>query len=137
MNADLVQASNLWPFIAYIAAIMVVIAAMLVIPRFLARPSRGRATGEPFESGVVPVGDIHVRLTIRFYPVAIFFVIFDLEAVFILAWAVAFREAGWIGYIEMLVFIGILLAALVYLWRIGALDWRAERQKLQDARLQI
>lgn len=137
MNADLVQASNLWPFIAYIAAIFAVIAVMLAIPRFLARPSPGRATGDPFESGIVPVGDIHVRLSVRFYPVAIFFVIFDLEAVFILAWAVAFREAGWLGYIEMLVFIGILLAALVYLWRIGALDWRTERQKLQDARIKI
>jgi NADH-quinone oxidoreductase subunit A len=137
MSADLVQASNLWPFIAYIAAILVVIAAMLTIPHVLARPARVRTADEPFESGVVPVGDIHVRLTIRFYPVAIFFVIFDLEAVFILAWAVAFRETGWFGYIEMLIFIGILLAALVYLWRIGALDWRTERQKLQDARLQI
>lgn len=137
MSVDLVQASNLWPFIAYIVAIFAVIAIMLAIPRFLARPRPGRATGEPFESGIVPVGDIHVRLTVRFYPVAIFFVIFDLEAVFILAWAVAFREAGWLGYIEMLVFIGILLAALVYLWRIGALDWRTERQKLQDARLKI
>lgn len=137
MSADLVQASNLWPFIAYIAAILVVIAAMLAIPRFLARPTGVRTADEPFESGVVPVGDIHVRLTIRFYPVAIFFVIFDLEAVFILAWAVAFRETGWLGYIEMSIFIGILLAALVYLWRIGALDWRTERQKLQDARLRI
>lgn len=137
MSADLVQASNLWPFIAYIAAILVVIAAMLAIPRFLARPTAVRAAGEPFESGVVPAGDIHVRLTIRFYPVAIFFVIFDLEAVFILAWAVAFRETGWLGYIEMSIFIGVLLAALIYLWRIGALDWRTERQKLQDAQLRI
>ncbi|BBA36347.1 NADH-quinone oxidoreductase subunit A [Methylocaldum marinum] len=137
MSADLVQASNLWPFIAYIAAILVVIAAMLAIPHFLARPTAVRAAGEPFESGVVPAGDIHVRLTIRFYPVAIFFVIFDLEAVFILAWAVAFRETGWLGYIEMSIFIGVLLAALIYLWRIGALDWRTERQKLQDAQLRI
>jgi len=135
MNADLVQVSNLWPFIAYIVAVIVVVVAMLAIPYFLAQHRRERATGEPFESGVVPVGDIHVRLSVQYYPVAIFFVIFDLETIFIFAWAVAFREAGWVGYIEMSVFIGILLAALVYLWRIGALDWRTERQKLQDARL--
>ncbi|HYE35053.1 NADH-quinone oxidoreductase subunit A [Methylocaldum sp.] len=135
MNADLVQVSNLWPFIAYVAAVVVVVAAMLAIPYVLAQSHRGRATGEQFESGVVPVGDIHVRLSIQFYPVAIFFVIFDLESVFIFAWAVAFREAGWVGYVEMSVFIGILLAALIYLWRIGALDWRTARQKLQDAQL--
>jgi NADH-quinone oxidoreductase subunit A len=60
---------------------------------------------------------------VRFYLVAVLFVIFDLEAVFIFAWAVAARQAGWAGYIEILVFIGVLAAALAYLWRVGALDW--------------
>ena len=60
-----------------------------------------------------------------------FFVIFDLEAAFILTWAVAARELGWSGYVEVLVFIGILLAALAYLWRQGALDWRTTRQRKQ------
>lgn len=133
MNADLVQVSQLWPLIAYFAAIVVVVGAMLAIPRLLAKPRHNWATDEPFESGVVPAGDVHVRLAVQYYPIAIFFVIFDLEAIFIFAWAVAFREAGWIGYIEMLVFIGVLLAALIYLWRIGALDWRTRRQRLQDA----
>jgi NADH-quinone oxidoreductase subunit A len=76
---------------------------------------------------------VHVRLAVPYYPVAIFFVIFDLEAIFIFAWAVAFREAGWLGYLEMLFFIGVLAASLVYLWRIGALDWRTKRQRLQDS----
>ena len=101
----------------------------------LAQHRREKATEQPFESGIVPVGDTHIRLAVHFYPVAIFFVIFDLEAIFIFAWAVAFREAGWLGYAEMLVFIGLLLVALVYLWKIGALDWRTARQKLQDATL--
>ncbi|NIR32432.1 MAG: NAD(P)H-quinone oxidoreductase subunit 3 [Gammaproteobacteria bacterium] len=52
-----------------------------------------------------------------------FFVIFDLEAVFIIAWAIAMRDVGWAGYVEVSIFIAILVAALVYLWRIGALDW--------------
>ena len=52
-----------------------------------------------------------------------FFVVFDVESIYIFAWAIAWRELGWTGYIEVLVFIGILLAALVYLWRLGALDW--------------
>jgi len=55
------------------------------------------------------------------------FVVFDVESIFIFAWAIAWRELGWAGYIEVLVFIGILLAALVYLWRLGALDWGTVR----------
>ncbi len=130
---DFVQVSQLWPLIAYFAAVLAVVGAMLAIPRFLIQGRPGRYTGEPFESGVVPVGDVHVRLAVQYYPVAIFFVIFDLEAIFIFAWAVAFREAGWTGYIEMLLFILVLLAALIYLWKCGALDWRTPRQREQDA----
>jgi NADH-quinone oxidoreductase subunit A len=66
----------------------------------------------------------------KFYLMAVFFVIFDLEAVFVYAWAVSAKEAGWPGYIEMLVFLGILVAALAYLWRLGALDWAPRPRKL-------
>ncbi|CAL1239827.1 NADH-quinone oxidoreductase subunit A [Candidatus Methylocalor cossyra] len=129
---DFVEVSELWPLIGYVAAVLAVVGAMLAIPRLLVWSRHGRYTDEPFESGVVPAGDVHVRLAVQYYPVAILFVIFDLEAVFIYAWAVAFREVGWPGYLEMLVFILVLLAALVYLARIGALDWRTRRQRLQD-----
>ncbi len=70
----------------------------------------------------------------KFYLVAMFFVIFDLETVFIFAWAIAFREVGWTGYIEMLVFVGVLVAALIYLWRLGALDWRPRGASLRSFR---
>ncbi len=63
-----------------------------------------------------------------------FFVIFDLEAVFIFAWAVSLRQAGWAGYTEMLFFIGILVAALVYIWRLGGLDWGTTKQKLSGVK---
>ena len=65
-----------------------------------------------------------MRFSAKFYLVAMFFVIFDLEAVFLFAWAVAVRETGWAGYVEVLLFITVLLATLAYLWRVGALDWR-------------
>jgi NADH-quinone oxidoreductase subunit A len=131
MNADWVRVSDLWPLVAYFAAVVAVVGAMLAIPRFLAPRHLDHLATEPYESGIVPVGNVHIRLAVQYYPVAVFFVIFDLEAIFIFAWAVALREAGWAGYAEMLVFIGILLASLVYLWRIGALDWRTPRQRLQ------
>lgn len=63
------------------------------------------------------------------YLVAMFFVIFDLEAVFLVAWAVALREVGWAGYIEVLIFVGVLVIALIYLWRLGALDWGPRRRQ--------
>jgi NADH-quinone oxidoreductase subunit A len=78
---------------------------------------------EPFESGIKATGNARFRISAKFYLVAMMFVIFDLEAVYIFTWAVAARESGWGGYIEVMIFILVLLAALVYLWRIGALDW--------------
>lgn len=116
-------ASDLWPLIVYFIAVILLIIAMLSFSYILGERHRERATNEPFESGVPITGTARQRLTARFYLVAMFFVIFDLEAVFIIAWALAARSLGWAGYIEILVFIGVLLAALVYLWRLGALDW--------------
>lgn len=116
-------ASDLWPLIVYFIAVILLIIAMLSFSYILGERHRERATNEPFESGVPITGTARQRLTSRFYLVAMFFVIFDLEAVFIIAWALAARSLGWAGYIEILVFIGVLLAALVYLWRLGALDW--------------
>jgi NADH-quinone oxidoreductase subunit A len=98
---------------------------MLGLSSVLGERHSQKATGEPYESGIVSTGSARLRLSADFYLVAMFFVIFDLEAVFLVAWAVAARQAGWAGYIEVLIFIGILGAALVYLWRIGALDWGA------------
>ena len=74
-------------------------------------------------------GSARVRLSAKFYLLAMFFVIFDLETVFIFAWAVSAREVGWPGYLEILVFIGVLAVALVYLWRLGALDWETAREQ--------
>jgi NADH-quinone oxidoreductase subunit A len=116
-------ANDLWPLAVYFVAVIFLIIAMLSLSYVLGEHHRGRATDEPFEAGVPVTGTARQRLTAKFYLVAMFFVIFDLEAVFILAWALAARSLGWAGYIEVVVFIGILLAALVYLWRLGALDW--------------
>ena len=86
---------------------------------------------QPYESGIVSEGSARVRVSAKFYLVAMFFVIFDLEAVFIFAWAIAARELGWAGYSEILVFIAILVAALAYLWRLGALDWSPSRRTIR------
>jgi NADH-quinone oxidoreductase subunit A len=120
------QAANtviLWLLVVYFLAVIFLAAAMIGLSYFLGQRHQERATSQPYESGIVSTGTARVRLSAQFYLIAMFFVIFDLETVFIFAWAVSAREAGWAGYVEILVFIVILLAALVYLWRLGALDW--------------
>lgn len=113
----------LWPLVVYFAAVIALVAAMLGLSSLLGPRHQDRATGEPYESGVVPTGSARLRLTAHFYLVAVFFVIFDLEAVFIFAWAIAVRPLGWHGYVGVLIFIGVLVAALFYEWRLGTLDW--------------
>ena len=118
--------SNEWPLIVY-AALVVLVTATMLASYVLGQRHREPATGGPYESGIVSEGSARVRLSARFYLVAVFFVVFDLEAVFLFGWAVAAREVGWAGYWEVLVFIGVLMAALTYLWGVGALDWATER----------
>lgn len=120
-------ATELWPFAVYAAAVLLAAAGMLGASHLLGERSRGGAGGEPYECGMPPTGSARLHRSAKFYLVAVFFVIFDIEAVFIFAWAVAVRETGWRGYGAMLVFVGVILAALAYLWRVGALDWGPAR----------
>jgi NADH-quinone oxidoreductase subunit A len=116
-----------WPFAIYAALVAVVAAGMLGVSALLGQRHKGGAAGEPYESGIVATGSSRLRMSIRFYLVAILFVIFDLEVIYIFAWAISIRELGWSGYWGVLVFIGILVAALIYEWRMGALDWSRPR----------
>ena len=110
--------SALWPLGVYFFSVVIIVTGMTALSYFLGERHREKQTNEPYESGIVSTGTARVRI-------AMFFVIFDLEAVFIFAWAVSIRETGWTGYIEMLIFIGILTAALIYIWKLGALEWGA------------
>ncbi|HEY7304656.1 MAG TPA: NADH-quinone oxidoreductase subunit A [Bryobacteraceae bacterium] len=118
---------DLWPLGVYIALVVFLVGAMLGLSYLLGQRHHDRSTDFPYESGISSEGSARVRLSAKFYLVAMFFVIFDLEAVFIFAWAVAVRETGWIGYAEVSIFILVLLAALGYLWRVGALEWGSGR----------
>jgi NADH-quinone oxidoreductase subunit A len=123
------QAAPVWPFVLYCVAVIALVGGMTAVSYVLGQRHTGKATVEPYEAGIVTVGYARFRLPVKFYLVAIFFVIFDLETVFIFAWAVAFRDVGWVGYIDVVVFVGVLFAALVYLWRLGALDWGPQRKR--------
>ncbi len=126
--------TNFWPLAAYLAAVVLVIAAVIAISSVLGQRHRERATGEPFESGILPTGSARLQFSAKFYLIAMFFVIFDLEAIFIFAWAVAAPELGWAGYIEILIFIAVLVAALIYLWRMRALDWGSYPRNTKEAK---
>ncbi len=122
----------IWPMAVYFGAVLFIVAGILLASYLLGQRHREPATDFPFEAGIVSEGSARVRLSARFYLVAMFFVVFDVEAVFVYAWAVAARETGWSGYAEIVVFIGILAAALAYLWRLGALDWNVSRRQSRD-----
>jgi len=97
--------------------------SMMVLP-ILFRPKNPNPTkATAYESGMPPIGQAQSRYTIRYYLIAMLFVVFDIEAVFFYPWAVAFNAIGWYGMIEMVLFIVLLLVAYIYAWRKGALDW--------------
>jgi NADH-quinone oxidoreductase subunit A len=116
----------IWPLVAYFAFVVVLVATILIVSYLLGQRHFEPATGEPYEGGIVSEGSARVRFSVRYYLVAMFFVVFDLEAVFLFAWAGAARELGWAGYGEVVLFVGVLVAALIYLWKVGALDWAQE-----------
>jgi len=116
--------SPLLPLVVYFLSVITLVLIMLGLAFVIGgRTEMTRATIEPFESGIVTIGSSKLPLSIEFYMVAIFFVIFDLETVFIFAWAVAFYELGLFGYLAVSVFILVLVVALIFEWKSGALDW--------------
>ncbi len=117
------QSTNLIPFLIYVIGVLIVLATMYGLSYLIGQRHTGRETNFPYESGIRTTGSARIRIPVKFYLVAMLFVIFDLEAAFIFAWAVAARELGWPGYWAMIVFVVILVAGLIYEWRMGALDW--------------
>ncbi len=112
-----------WPLALYTAVVIALVTAMLVASWLLGQRHVERATNDPYESGVASTGGARLRFSVGFYTVAVAFVVFVLEAVFLFAWAIAAPELGWAGYAEAMIFIGVLVSALVYLWRRHTLEW--------------
>ena len=83
----------------------------------------------PYECGMPAVGDARERQSVKFYLVAMIFLLFDIEAAFLYPWAMALRDLGWAGFIQVVVFMALLLAGYAYVWRKGALDWGNEKQR--------
>lgn len=122
-------AAAAWPLAAYFAVVALIVVSMLGLSYVLGEHHAAPAKGEPYEGGVASTGSARIRFDARFYLVAMLFVVFDVEAAFVFAWAVAARALGWPGWIEVAVFIGVLLAALAYVWRERALDFAPRRSR--------
>ena len=113
--------------LAIVFALAGILAATLVGLATLLGPRRPTAVkASPFECGSEPIGSAHDRFGVKFYVIALLFIVFDIEAVFIYPWAVLLHELGWFGYATMAVFAFTLAVGLAYVWKKGALDWQRE-----------
>lgn len=119
-----VQNQANWFVIAiYFQMVLGVGVTMMLLPILIRPKNPNPVKSMPYESGMPPIGSAQARYTVRYYVIAMLFVVFDIEVVFFYPWAVAFNAIGWYGLIEMVLFISLLLVAYVYAWRKGALDW--------------
>ena len=107
----------------YIVSVLGIAGILVLLSWLMGQRHREKVTAEPYESGIAPTGSPRVPFNVDFYLVGLLFVIFDLEAAFLFAWAVAARKLGWQGYAGMLVFVVILVVGLIYEWRQGALEF--------------
>jgi NADH-quinone oxidoreductase subunit A len=124
------QTITFWPFLVYAAAAFAIAGIMLGLSWVLGERHKDKTTDEPYESGIPITGNARLRFSSHFYLIAMFFVIFDLDAAFIIVWAVSFRELGLPGYLGIAVFILILLVVLVYELGIGALNFGPQGKKI-------
>jgi NADH-quinone oxidoreductase subunit A len=125
--------NELFNLLLYSGIVLFLAGVIIVLSFVLGERHSGKLTGEPYESGIAPSGNARLRFSGKFYIVAMFFVIFDLEAVFFAAWAIAFKEAGWSGYIGILIFVLLLVTVLIYEWRMGALNFAQSGREIIKA----
>ena len=118
---------GLLSLILYGGLVTVAIGVLLFLIFWLGEKKPGPEKQRPYECGLIPTGSAWFRYPVPFYLVAAFFLIFDLETVFIFAWAVSFYELGWMGWLRITFFILVLLLSLFYIWKKGGLDWRIGR----------
>ena len=121
MSENLVQSYA--PFLIHLLIAMGLAGVLLLASSLIGRHRPNRIKQQPYECGITPTGDAREPFSVKFYLVAMVFILFDVEAVFLYPWAYVYRELRWFGFTEMLLYMAILLAGYIYLWKKGALDW--------------
>lgn len=114
-----------FPVLVQIILAAVTAAGLLAAGLLLGQRRNNAAKDSPYESGVKPVGNARERFSVKFYLVAMLFILFDIEAVFLYPWAVVYRKLGIFGFVEMLLFMALVLTGFWFVWKKGALDWVA------------
>ena len=109
--------------------VLAFVASQLFIAYWLGEKKKNPEKLRPYESGIIPTGTARLRYPVPFYLVAIFFLIFDVEAAFIFSWAIAYEELGWSGWMQISFFIIVLIVGLVYIWNKGGLEWGPTAKK--------
>jgi NADH-quinone oxidoreductase subunit A len=112
-----------FPVLLQALVAMLLAAGLLTVSYLLGKRVKNRVKDMPYESGIVPTGDARQRFSVKFYLVAMLFIVFDIEAIFLYPWAVVYRELLMPGFIEMLIFVILILSGFFYIWKKGALDW--------------
>src|ERR1700754_4437930 len=120
-----------FPVLIQILIALAVAGAMIGLSALLGRRVKDAVKSSPYESGMQPVGNARGRFSVKFYLVAMVFILFDIEAIFLYPWAVVFRQLKLFAFFEMLLFIALVLCGFFYIWKKGVLDWSSEdKQKL-------
>ena len=111
------------PLLMHMLVAMGLAGAILLLSTFVGNRRPSRTKLQPYECGIRPSGDAREPFSVKFYLVAMVFILFDVEAIFLYPWAYVYRDLHWFGFVEMLLYVLILLAGYIYLWKKGALDW--------------
>lgn len=112
-----------FPVLLQVVIAMAVATLMLGLSYLLGKKVRDRIKDLPYESGIIPTGDARQRFSVKFYLVGMLFIVFDIEAIFLYPWAVVFRELKMFAFVEMLIFIILILCGFFFIWKKGALEW--------------
>jgi NADH-quinone oxidoreductase subunit A len=112
-----------FPVLVQALVAMGLAAGLLTASFLLGKRIRNKVKDMPYESGIVPTGDARQRFSVKFYLVAMLFILFDIEAIFLYPWVVVYRELKMFAFLEMLVFVALILCGFFYIWKKGALDW--------------
>jgi NADH:ubiquinone oxidoreductase subunit 3 (chain A) len=120
-----------FPVLLQAAIAMTIASALIGISFLLGKKVRNRVKDMPYECGIVPTGSARERFSVKFYLVGMLFIVFDIEAVFLYPWVVVYRDFKMVAFVEMLIFIALVLAGFFYVWKKGALDWSGEDTSLE------
>ena len=112
-----------FPVLLQALVAMLLAAGLIGVSYLLGKRVKNRVKDMPYESGIVPTGDARQRFSVKFYLVGMLFILFDIEAIFLYPWAVVYRELLMPGFVEMLIFVVLILSGFFYIWKKGALDW--------------